>query len=317
MALSVDEANAVSSKYFDQTITSQVYDTSPLWTRLKSKNKVSWDGGTQIQFPIRYQELGMAAAVSPRSQIVYQQKETRTAGVLDWTYYVVQGLISWDERAKNTGKSQIINLIKDKTSEMNEDLFEKFADDVYASTQGSLNMQSLFNIISTSATYAGVAVADAAAWASNFVDATTTRLVLYGTSASLAHAINDCTMGNNKPDLIITSRDLFNKAESLIEPQKQYEGSSDLAKAGFTSFKFHDADMVADAHCAATDMFLLTTNKLELRYHPDYNFKATPWQELEQIGFPNAMAKTVSWAGNLVCRQRNVQGRYHALDYTL
>jgi hypothetical protein len=56
---------------------------------------------------------------------------------------------------------------------------------------------------------------------------------------------------------------------------------------------------------------------LELRYHPDYNFKATPWSELEQVGFPNALAKTVSWAGNLVCRQRITQGRYSALDYTL
>jgi hypothetical protein len=318
MALTVDEANAVSSKYFDKTITSQAYDTSPLWTRLKSKNKVSWDGGTQIQFPIRYRELGLASAVSPRSQISYQQKETRTAGVLDWAYYVVQGLISWDERAKNAGKAQIINLIKDKTDEMNQDLFEKFADDIFATVQGALNIQMLNTIIAgAGTTYAGIAQADAPLWLSNFVDTTTTRLVLYGTAASLAAAINTCTLGNNKPDLVITTRNLFNKVESLVEPQKMYEGSSDLAKAGFTSFKFHDADVVADSHVPAGAMYLLTTDMLELRYHPDYNFKATPWGELEQVGFPNALAKTVSWAGNLVCRQRTTQGRYSALDYTL
>jgi hypothetical protein len=317
MALTVDEANAVSSKYFDQTITSQVYDSSPLWTRLKSKNKVTWDGGTQIQFPIRYRELALASAVSPRSQIAYQQKETRTAGVLDWAYYVVQGLISWDERAKNAGKAQVINLIKDKTDEMNQDLFEKFSDDVFATAQGALNMQMLTTIISTTGTYAGIAVADAAAWVAGYVDTTSTRLVLYGSAASMAAAINACTLGSNKPDLIITSRNLFNKFESLVEPQKMYTGDSDLAKAGFTSFKFHDADVVADGHCPAGTTYLLTTDMLELRYHPDYNFKATPWQELEQVGFPNALAKTVSWAGNLVCRQRVTQGRYTALDYTL
>jgi hypothetical protein len=317
MALSVDEANTVSSKYFDTTITSQVYDTSPLFTRLKSKEKVSWDGGNQIQFPIRYRELGLAAAVSPRSQITYLQKETRTGGVLDWTYYVSMGLISWDERVKNTGKPQIINLVKDKTEEMNQDLFEKFADDLFATTQGALNMQNLTNIISAATTYAGIAVADAPLWISNFVDTTTTRLVLYGTAGSAAAAINSCTLGNVKPDLIITTRNLFNKFESLVEPQKMYEGSEDLAKAGFTSFKFHGADVVADGHCAAGDTYVLSTDKLELRYSPDYNFKSTPWAELDQVGFPNALAKTVSWAGNLVCRQRNVQGRWHALDYTL
>jgi hypothetical protein len=75
---------------------------------------------------------------------------------------------------------------------------------------------------------------------------------------------------------------------------------------------------VGDSHVAADgDLFLLTTDMLEMRYHPDFNFKVTPWQELDQIGFPNALAKSVSWAGNLVCRMRRVQGRYHVLDYTL
>jgi hypothetical protein len=317
MALSVDEANAVSSRYFDQTITSQVYDTSPLFTRLKTKEKVSWDGGTQIQFPIRYRELGLAAAVSPRSQISYQQKETRTAGVLDWAYYVVPALISWDERAKNSGKAQVINLIRDKTEEMNSDLFELFADDLFAAAQGALHMQMLQNIISATTTYAGIAVADAPLWISNFVDTTTTRLTLYGSAASLAAAINFCTLGTTKPDLIITTRNIFNKIESMVEPQKQYSGDNDLAKAGFTSLKFHDADVVADGHVAAGDTYLLATDKLELRYHPDYNFKSTAWTEMSQVGFPNALSKTVSWAGNLVCRQRATQGRYHAIDYTL
>jgi hypothetical protein len=317
MALSVDEANTVSSRYFDQTMTSQVYDTSPLFTRLKGKEKISWDGGTQIQFPIRYRELGLAAAISPRSQISYQQKETRTGGVLDWAYYVVPGLISWDERAKNVGKAQIINLIRDKTEEMNSDLFEKFADDLFTATQGALNIQMLQTIISAATTYAGITVADAPLWISNFVDTTTTRLVLYGTAGSAAAAINSCSLGKEKPDLIITTRNLFNKFESLVEPQKQYTGDSDLAKAGFTSFKFHDADVVADAHVTAGDTYLLNTNQLELRYHPDNNFQATSWSEMEQVGFPNALSKTVSWAGNLVCRQRCTQGRWHALDYTL
>jgi hypothetical protein len=318
MALSIDEANAVSSKYFDKTITSQVYDESPLWTRLKNKNKVTWDGGTQIQFPIRYKEAGVAEAVGPRSQIAYQAKETRTGAVLDWAYYVTKGIISWDERAKNTGKAQVINLIKDKTQEMNDDLFEKFADDLFATAQGSLSIQTLNTIIgTTSSTYAGISQSDATEWYSPAIDTSTTRLVLYGTSGSLSAMINTATFGKKMPDLIITTRNLFSKAESLLEPQKQYSGNSDLAKAGFSSVKFHDVDIVSDAHCPTSAMYLLCTDMLEMRYHPDFNFKVSDWTSLEQVGFPNALAKSVSWAGNLVCRMRKVQGRYSALDYTL
>jgi hypothetical protein len=318
MALTYAEADAVSSKYFDPTITSQVYDSFPLWTRLKTKNKITWDGGTQIQFPIRYKEVGTAEAVSPRAQISYMAKETRTAGVLDWAYYVGKAIVSWDERVKNTGKPQIINLMKDKTEEMTQDLYEKFADDIVASTQGSLSIQSLYTIIATtSSTYAGISQSDCTEWYSPVVDTTTTRLTLYGTSGSLATSINSLTFGKNHPDLIMTTRNLYSKVESLIEPQKQYSGDSDLAKAGFSTVKFHDIDIVADPHIASAALFILSTDMLEFRYHPDFNFTTSSWGPLEQIGFPNAMAKSVSWAGNLVCRMRKVQGRYSALDYTL
>ena len=179
MALGVDEANTVSSKFYDQTITSQVYEDSAYYSKLKMDGKVTWNGGTQIQWPIRYIELGATKAVTPRSQLVYSQKETRTGAVLDYAYYYGQAMISWDERVKNTGKAQVIDLLKDKTDELNSDMYEKFADDLYATSQASNSFQSLITIISTG-TYAGITTTDAPLWTSNHVDSTTTRLVLYG-----------------------------------------------------------------------------------------------------------------------------------------
>ena len=315
MALSITEANAVSSKYFDKTITSQVYEQSVLYSRLKAKNKVVMDGGTQLQWPIRYRELNQTEAVTSRQQVDWKQKETRTGAVLDWTYYLGKTMISWDERVKNTGKPQIVNLLKDKTDELNEDIYEKFCDDLYATSQGTNNIQALITIIDSGTTYAGIAVADAADWAST-EDSSTTRLVLYGSAASLSATINATTFGKNHPDLIITSRNLYSKAESLIEPQKRYK-SEEPGMIGFTNVKFHDVPIVGDAHCPAGYMFGIDTSQFELRYHPDYHFKVMPWTELEQAGFPNAMAKAVSWAGNIACRMRKTSFKYTALDYTL
>src|SRR5690349_13265689 len=151
MALSVDEANTVSSKYFDDTLTSLVYEDEPLLVKLKQGNQVTWNGGTQIQWPIRYQELGSAQATTPRSQVVYTQKETRTGAVLDYAFYYGHGSISWDERVKNTGKPQIIDLVKDKSEEMMDDLMEKFADDLYvlSANQTATSIQSIDSIVST------------------------------------------------------------------------------------------------------------------------------------------------------------------------
>lgn len=314
MALGVDEANAVSSRYFDQTITSQVYEESLYYSKLKADGKVTWNGGTQIQWPIRYVELGTTRSTGARAQLVYQQKETRTGAVLDYAFYYGHAMISWDEQVKNTGKPQIIDLLKDKTDELNQDIYEKFADDLFATTQAGDTIQALPTIISTS-TYAGITTTDAPLWTSNFVNSTETRLTLYGSATSLGKAINSCTFGKSKPTIIVTTRDLYNKAESLVEPQMRYQDTT-MANMGFTTVKFHGIPIGGDAKCPSGYMFLIDTDKFELRYHPDYNFKATAWTNLIQAGFPNAMVKVVSWAGNHVCRMRQTSGVFSALDYT-
>jgi len=314
MALSIDEANTVSSKYYDKTLTPQVYERSPLFWKLKSANKVSTDGGTQIQFAIRYTTLGQAEAVGPRAQVAYQQKETRTGGVDDWKYYVATTMIQWDERVKNTGKPQIINLLKDKAQELQDDMFNKFTTDLYATTQQTLTFNALITLVDSTTTCSGIAYTDAAEWVAT-EDGTTTRLVLYG-SGSLSYMINTATFGSDGPNFIVTSRNLQSKAESIIDPQKRYEDVQ-TADAGFRNVKFHGIPIVGDYACPAGYMFGLDTSKLEFRFASDYQFKVSPWGDLDQAGFLHAMKKSVSWAGNLITTMRKTHFKYTALDYTL
>ena len=314
MALSIDEANTVSTKYFDKTLTQQVYEKSPLFAKLKSAKQVTTDGGNSIQFGIRYTELGRAETVDPREQISYTQKETRTGGNLDWKYYVGQSMIQWDERVKNTGKPQIINLMADKTEEMRQDMFNKFQTDLYATTQASKSFSGLDEIVDSGDTYAGISTTDATEWVA-IEDTSTTKLVLYGTAGSFAHRMNQATFGPDKPDLVITTRDLFNKFESLIEPQLRYESGA-MGKLGFTALKYHGAEIVSDYACTDLYMYGLCTKYFEFRVHSDFNFKTDKWDDLKQAGFPQALVKLVFWTGNLCCKMRKVNLKYSALDYT-
>lgn len=319
MALSIDEANAVSTKYFDKTITQQVYEKCPFWAKLKSIGNVSTDGGTQIQWPVRYRKLDKGGFIGPREQVTYSQKETRTGAVLDWKYLHNHAMISWDERVKNTGKPQIVNLLSDKATELREDFLDDFGDAIYALAPGANDISSLYEIVDTGTTYAGIAVADAASWAAAAEDAATTELVLYG-SGSLSYMINQATFGTNKPDVHFTTRDLWSKFESLIEPQKRYYGnkeSSAMARAGFTSIAFHDGEVISDVYCPANAWFGLDSKQFEIRYHPKFNMKTDPWIKLEQAGYPYAMVKNCAWVGNIVCRMRKTNFRYTALDYTI
>lgn len=321
MPLTINEANSVSEEFYDRQLTQQVYEKSPLCWKLKNERNITWDGGVSLRFPIRHTGLDKAKAVNPREQITYEQVETRTAGELPWSYYSAHAMISWDERVQNSGKARVINLLGDKAEEMMEDLYNKFVVDLYNTTQVTKVIQSLNTIIDSGDSYAGIAVADAAEWAAN-EDSTTTELHFYGSAGSLSHAINLATFGPDKPDLIITSRDLYNKAESLLEPQKRYEDTM-MANGGFTTVKFHDIPIVGDYGLDAPSagngayMYGIDTKHLEFRYHRDWNFKTTSWTSLIQGGYPEAMVKVCTWAGNLCCKMRKTNFKFTALDYTL
>jgi hypothetical protein len=315
MALDISELNTVSKKYYDQTLTQQVYEKDPFYGKVLQKKNVTWSGGTQIQWPIRYKKLGTAQWFGPRDQIAYTGAETRTAAVESWRYLNAVTTLHMDEKIKNGGKGQVVDLVKDKTEELQEDMLDKFCTEIYATTASTNALTPLVTIVDSATTYAGIAVADAADWASQ-EDGTTTELTIYG-QYSLSYYINACTFGPNGPRYHITTKNLLAKLESLIEPQKRYE-DKETADIGFRNLTFHGGNtVVATSYCPAGYWYGLDIDKFEIRYHPDYNFKTSDWFELPQAGYPWSAAKTVVWAGNTLCRMRKSSFKMTALDYTI
>ncbi len=314
MALSIDEANTVTDKYYKKGITQQYYEDSALWLKLNKKNKVKRRGGTQLQFGIRYTEFGKADAVDARAEVSFEQVETRTGGVLDWKYYIVPQMISWDERVKNTGKPQVIKLMADKATEMRQDMDNRFSKDLFVTNPNGRGMVALPTIIDSADAYAGITVGDAPEWAA-VEDGTTDTLILYGEN-SLSEMINEATFGAYSPDFHLTTRDLASKAESLIEPQKRYS-DKELADAGFKNVTFHGAPIIGDPKCTAEMWLGLCLKSIEIWVHSDYDMVVTPWKELFQAGFPHAMGRAISWAGNICCVMRKCNMKFTALDYKL
>ena len=315
MALSINELNAVSKKYFDSTLTQQVYEKSPFFAKLKADKKIKTDGGTSMQWTIRYKKLDSAKATGPRAKVDFQSKETRTGADIGWTYYDAQTLIHWDELVKNSGKGKIINLLKDKSTELLEDIQEKLYSAIFATSGTSgTDMEFLARIIDSADAYAGIAVSDASEWAST-EDSSTTTLKLYG-NGSLAYMRNQATFGTNEPTLHITTRDLVSKFESLLQPQQRYEDKK-MANLGFHAMTFHGVPVLGDSHCPAGYWYGIDMTAFELREHSNYGLNVGEWFDLPQAGYPNAKAKYVSWVGNLLARRRKTSFKFSALDYTL
>lgn len=312
MALTYDELESVSSPFYTRDIVSQVYELDPFIKKLRQNNAISTSGGTDIRFPIRYKELDLAEWVNPKEQIAYQQRKTRTSGILNWKYLVGKTMMQWDEQVQNNGKEAIINLQKDKADELIDDLYEKFTDALYATTQDDDKPSSLNTIIDSADSYAGISVSDVSNWAST--ERTETQVVLYNTAGALATSMNSATFGPHKPDLMVTTRNLWNTIESKIEPQKRFYNEKGVI--GFNSLVFHGADIIAASHVPTGYLYGVCSKFWELRAHTDFNFKVDKWKDLHNAGFPNAIVKLCYWVGNVKCSLRKVNFKYTALDYT-
>lgn len=313
MALAFSELQSVSHNYFDPNIYNEVYEESPFFAKLKQKNKINYDGGIQLQFAIHYQQLGTGKAQGPREQILFESKDTKTAGVLPWTYYTAKTMIEWDEEVQNAGKGRIIDLARDKAKELSRELLYKLSyDAITATTQGTNAMVPLDDIIDSTATYAGIAYTDASEWAAK-EDASTTTMALYG-SGSLSYTFNLATFGTGKPTIFLTTRNLLSKYESILQPQVRYQSDDALDKK-FPHCMFNGGPIFSDAFMPAGAFYGIDLDKYELMVKENQDV-VTDWFSLEQDGRPFTKAKVAAWVGNMVCHQRKTSFKYTALDYT-
>ena len=315
MAFTYTEAQSISEAYYDTPLVQQVYQDSPFYQRMKQKNQIVIGGGLNIRFPIRYEALGYANAVDSEAQVVFEQKATRNVGVLEWTTYIGKTKCSWKERIQNTGKTQIVDIMAEKATEMREDIDNRFATDLYTTNPNGFGFASLPVIVNSTGAYAGLVYTDAATWKAYKQDDATTILALFGTG-SISEAIADCVFGKHFPNFFLTTIDLASKVESLIEPQKRYYDKN-MADIGFRSISLHGYPVTGDYHCPAKAFYGLCDNTFKIHVHKDYNMKLSKWEPLFQAGFPHDLGRIISWSGNIVCNCRRPNFKFTVLDYTL
>lgn len=304
------QLDAISSQYFDNTLRKVVYQNSVLFDRLRKKSKIKIKGGRVIQWPIRVDTLEAGAAVDPREDMTWSTKDTRIAAQVPWKYYWTGTFINWDELLENTGKPQLVDLVKDKSEELKEDFQELFITHLYdtTGTPDIMQIDPLDVLIGTGA-YAGVdptGLTDATRWRSQ-VDATSDRLYFFdnteaqGTTGdvsenTLAQMINKATHNNKKPSVIITTEDIYTGIEAYLEKQKRITRDRETEEMGYENVKFKNIPIVPDKRCPDGYVFGIDEEALDLIVHPKYDMAVTGWEPHEKR--PNSLYKGISWAGN-------------------
>jgi len=295
------------ANYRDQ-LTDNIFTARPLTFFLMDKGRIRMlDGGTKIVEPLIYGQNGTVASYSGYDPIALTAQDGITAAEYDWKQYAASIAISGIEEAKNNGEAAILNLLEAKVMQAEESMREGFNQMFFGDGTGNSgkNWNGLGNLVEASGTVGGInrATAGNEYWRS-YEENTAGALTL----AQMNTAYNSVSVGNDHPDMVLTTQALYEKYESLLQPQLRYTDAK-TADAGFQNLLFKAAPVTYDVHCTAGVVYFLNSKYLSLVGHSGKWFSQTEFVRPENLDAKYAL---IMCYGNLTCRNAKKQGKLTA-----
>lgn len=292
------------ANYRDQ-LTDNVFNARPLTNHLMDRGRIRMvDGGTKIVEPLIYAENSTVASYSGYDTLSLTAQEGITAAEFDWKQYAVSIAISGIEEAKNNGEQAIINLLEAKVMQAEESMKEGFNAMFFGDGTGNSGKDwlGLAAIVDSAGTVGGInrATAGNEFWRS-YEEGTAGAL----TTADMTTAYNTVSVGNDHPDMVLTTQTLFEKYESLLTPQLRYTDTK-TADSGFQNLLFKAAPVVYDVDCQAGVMYFINSKYLTLVGHSGKWFQQTEFVRPENM---DARYALIFCYGNLTVRNAKKQGK--------
>lgn len=289
-------------------LTDNVFTARPLTYWLMDKGRIRTEsGGTKLVEQLIYGQNDTVKSYSGYETINLAPQEGISAAEYEWKQYAASIAISGIEEAKNNGEHAIINLLEAKIMQAEESLREGFNQMFFAdgTGNGGKDWNGLGNLVDDTTAVGGIdpATPGNGFW-SSYVDSTAGALSLL----DMATAYNSVSVGNDHPDMVLTTQTLFEKYESLLQPQLRYTDTK-TADAGFQNLLFKSAPVMYDVHAPAGTMFFLNSKYLKLVGHSDKWFTQTEFSRPEN---QDARFALIMCYGNLVVSNRKKQGKLEA-----
>jgi len=291
---------------YRKTLTDNVFNARPLTYFLMDKGRIRMlNGGTNIVEPLIYGENSTVSSYSGYDAVSLTPQSGITAAEYDWKQYAASIAISGIEEAKNNGEQAMVNLLEAKIMQAEESMKEGFNAMFFGNGTGnsSKDWNGLGNLIESGNSVGGINGASESWW-NSYEENTAGALTL----AQMTTAYNTVSVGNDHPDMVLGTQTLFEKYESLLQPQLRYTDTK-TADAGFQNLLFKAAPVAYDVDCPAGNMFFLNSKYLTLVGHSDKWFEVTPFVRPEE---KDARFSLVMCYGNLTVRNRKKQGKLTA-----
>lgn len=312
------EMVTTTDRTWGRKVTDNVSENNALLNVMKRKGKIKTvSGGYEIAEPIDYAENS-----TYQRYVGYEALNTGASDVITSVKFPYQQVAlhvtaSGRELRMNSGKEQMINLVKARKENALRTASNNFSVDMYSDGSLTNQINGLSNLIQTNGqgTVGGINAATWTFWRNQFKEATGTNLAATPNATNAASLKADMgslwlalNRGADKPDLIVMTHDFYTLYETG-EQQLQRYADSDLAQAGFITLKYKSANVIFDDNTNFTTTgeraYFLNTDYLMLCQHREAQWtmdgEKTPTNQ-------DAVVIPMYWMGNLVVTNRSLQG---------
>jgi hypothetical protein len=311
----IDALVTTTLKYYRNKLQDNIFDNYPFLSYINGKLAVALrgengkvkrllGGGYKIVEQVMYEGNSTANSYAGAEVIDTTLQDGMTQAIYDWKQYATTVGITGKERKNNRGEQQLINLVEAKVKQAEMSMRKKLSEGAWGdgTGNGGKDLVGLQAIVSDTSTLGGIDPSTFAWWKST-VNATVGSFASNGIN-KMKNTYNTVSFGNEKPDIVFTTQDIFEYYEGSLQPQMRYT-SNKAADAGFENLLFKSAPVIFDRDCPSGSMYFLNSNHLSFDVDDQTDMDMGPFVTPDNQDVGTAK---ILFMGNLTTGNRRMHG---------
>lgn len=289
-------------------VTDQIFTATPFFYEMyKGDNIEREDGGRFIEEPLMYAKNSTIDWFGSGGTLSIADIDPITMSVWNWRNLGGSVVRIWTDDMANSGIHKRIDIMNAKIENLRLSLVDKLEENLFTAQTG-IAMTGLPDIVEDNAAASqtkspGGLSKSTYSWWRNQRAASSGSFAAYGES-DMRTMFNNCSIGNDHPDLILTTQTVFEYYEAEAG-DKQVINDSDAAKLGFRTFAYKGSNIYYSPKCGSGLLYMLNLKYLKLKIDSKADFEMTEWKNI-----PNQLDRVAQVVSRLelVCRNCRMQG---------
>lgn len=295
-------------------IRDNVTENNAILMRLREKGRIrKFSGGRLIYEELSFAENANGGWYSGYDQLPVGAQDVISAAEFSIKQCAVPVVISGLEMLENSGSEAVIDLLEQRMGVAEATMANLIATGLYSDGTGSggkqiVGLDAAVPADPTTGTYGGISRTSYSFWQPQITTATTSAA---NVQTQMSAMWGKCVRGTDRPDLILMGSTFWGFFMASLQNLQRF-ADPNVAKLGFPSTKFMDADCVLDGgiggNATATNAYFLNTKYLHFRPHKDRDMVPLSPNKRYAIN-QDSEVSILAWAGALTASGQRFHGR--------